>query len=79
MYMTMIIGDLLRKEGIDYRPYVWDIHDCVMLTVPEEQAARTKELLDGEVLRRLNEAMDGPVTFKAEANIVDNWWQDKME
>lgn len=79
LYMTMIIGDLLRRNGIDYRPYVWDIHDCVMLTVPEEQAARTKDLLDGEVLRRLNEVMDGPVTFKAEANIVDNWWMDKAE
>jgi hypothetical protein len=79
MYMTMLIGELLRKEGIDYRPYVWDIHDCVMFTVPEEQAARTKELLDGEVLRRLNEVMDGPVTFKAEANLVNNWWEDKVE
>jgi len=79
MFMTHIVGEVLEKFGIDYRPYIWDIHDCVMLTVPEERAEETKRLMDTEVMRRLNELMAGPVAFRAEANIVDNWWQDKME
>lgn len=79
MYLTMIIGQVLKDAGIDYRPYVWNIHDCVMFTVPTEQAEQTKNLLDGVVLDMLNKVMDGPVTFKAEANIVSSWWEDKAE
>lgn len=79
MWLTKIVAKQLGAARIDYRPYIWDIHDCVMLTVPEEQAARAKEILDGPVLQELNQLMNGPVTFKAECNIVNNFWEDKAE
>lgn len=79
MWLTRLVAEELTSAGISYQPYIWDIHDCVMFTVPEEAAHRTKELLDGVVMRRLNELMNGPVTFKAEANLVNNFWEDKAE
>jgi hypothetical protein len=79
MVMTKILCDTFKEHSIDYRPYVWDIHDCVMFTVPEEQASRAKELADGLVLARFNDAIRGSVTLRADANVVDNWWDDKRE
>lgn len=79
MVMTKVLCDVFKENGIDYRPYVWDIHDCVMFTVPKEQALRAKELADGLIIERFNEAIHGSVTLRADANIVDNWWDDKKE
>jgi DNA polymerase I-like protein with 3'-5' exonuclease and polymerase domains len=76
---NMFVERVFMRERISYAPYVWDIHDCVMLEVPEEQAQRAKELLDGPVLDELNSFLNGSVKFKGEANIVDNWAQDKFE
>jgi DNA polymerase I-like protein with 3'-5' exonuclease and polymerase domains len=69
----------LKERKVNYAPYIWDIHDCVMLEVPEDQAEECKKLLDGEVLERLNYFLDGQVKLKGEANVVDNWAQDKFE
>lgn len=79
MVMTKVLCDVFKENDIDYRPYVWDIHDCVMFTVPKEQALRAKELADGLIIKRFNEAIHGSVTLRADANIVDNWWEDKKE
>jgi DNA polymerase family A len=78
MVMSKILWDTLRENNIDYRPYVVDVHDCVLFTVPEGQALRAKELADGLVLARFNDVIKGSVTLRADANIVDNWWMDKM-
>lgn len=79
MVMTKILADTFKEHSINYKPYIWDVHDCVMFSVPTEQAARAKELADGLVLLRFNEAINGSVTLRADANVVDNFWQDKME
>lgn len=75
--LTMLAAHIFMRERISYAPYIWDIHDCVMIEVPEEQAQHAKELLDGPILEELNSMLSGSVKFKGEANIVDNWWQDK--
>jgi DNA polymerase I-like protein with 3'-5' exonuclease and polymerase domains len=73
------VAETLKERKVNYAPYIWDIHDCVMLEVPEDQAEECKKLLDGEVLERLNYFLDGQVKLKGEANVVDNWAQDKFE
>lgn len=77
--LNVFVERVFMRERISYAPYVWDIHDCVMLEVPEEQAAQAKQLLDGKVLDELNSFLNGSVKFKGDANIVDNWAQDKFE
>ena len=79
MVMTKILADTFKEHNIAYKPYIWDVHDCVMFTVPEEQSARAKELADGLVLARFNDAIKGSVTLRADANVVDNFWEDKKE
>lgn len=79
VFFNMFLERIFTRHNIRYAPYIWDIHDCVMLEVPEEQAQLAKELLDGPVLDELNSFLNGSVKFKGEASIVDNWAQDKFE
>lgn len=74
-----LMTEVLKRHKIQYAPYIWDIHDCVMLEVPEDQAMECKKLLDGEVLEEVNYFLDGKVKLKGDANVVDNWAQDKFE
>jgi DNA polymerase I-like protein with 3'-5' exonuclease and polymerase domains len=74
-----VLTKLLNERAVSYAPYIWDIHDCVILEVPEEQAAECKKLLDVDVLEQVNSVLDGQVILKGSANVVDNWWQDKEE
>ena len=74
-----LMTEVLKRHKIQYAPYIWDIHDCVMLEVPEDQAMECKKLLDGEVLEEVNSLLDGKVKLKGDANVVDNWAQDKFE
>jgi len=77
--LTNVVAEVLLANEIRYAPYIWDIHDCVMLEVPAEQADKCKELLDTTMLEELNSRLDGPVKLKGTANVVDNWWADKQE
>jgi len=74
-----IASQVLAEHNVDYAPYIWDIHDCVMLEVIEDDAPLAKELLDTTMLWRLNKHLDGNVKLKGTANVVENWWQDKEE
>ena len=74
-----VLTKLFNERAVSYAPYIWDIHDCVILEVPEEQAAECKKLLDVDVLEQVNSVLDGQVILKGSANVVDNWWQDKEE
>lgn len=74
-----VLSQTLSEYDLPYAPYIWDVHDCVMLEVPEDKAVDCKKLLDGEVLNRLNYFLNGAVKLKGDANVVDNWAQDKFE
>ena len=74
-----VMVEVLRKREIEYAPYIWDIHDCVMFEVPERQADECKKILDAEVLEEVNFLLDGQVKLKGAANVVNNWWEDKQE
>lgn len=74
-----VMTEVLRRHNISYAPYIWDIHDCVMLEVPEQDADECKKILDAEVLEEVNFLLDGQVKLKGTANVVNNWWEDKQE
>ena len=73
-----ILSDMLRSEGIRYRPYIWDLHDAVMLTVPEDQVETAVRIMDHTAMDRLNQTLNGKVKLKGETNVVDSWAADKF-
>jgi DNA polymerase I-like protein with 3'-5' exonuclease and polymerase domains len=77
LYLSLL-SERLRTHGIHYRPYVWDLHDAVMLTVPEEQVAKTVHIMDHEAMDALNAMLGGKVRLKGDTNVVDNWAADKF-
>jgi DNA polymerase I-like protein with 3'-5' exonuclease and polymerase domains len=77
LYLSLL-SERLRTHGIHYRPYVWDLHDAVMLTVPEEQVAKTVHIMDHEAMDALNTMLGGKVRLKGDTNVVDNWAADKF-
>ena len=77
LYLS-ILSDCLRTNGIDYKPYIWDLHDAVMLTVPEDQVEDAVHIMDHIAMNLLNEKLGGKVKLKGETNVVDNWAADKF-
>ena len=77
LYLS-ILSDCLRTNGIAYKPYIWDLHDAVMLTVPEEQVEEAVRIMDHTAMSLLNEQLGGKVKLKGETNVVDSWAADKF-
>ena len=77
LYLS-ILSDCLRSEQIAYRPYIWDLHDAVMLTVPEDQVEEAVRIMDHTAMYLLNKKLGGKVKLKGETNVVDNWATDKF-
>jgi len=77
LYLS-ILSDCLRSASIDYKPYIWDLHDAVMLTVPDEQVEETVRIMDHTAMNLLNEKLGGKVKLKGETNVVSNWAADKF-
>jgi DNA polymerase I-like protein with 3'-5' exonuclease and polymerase domains len=77
LYLS-ILSDMLNSAGITYKPYIWDLHDAVMLTVPEEQVEAAVRIMDHDAMDLLNKKLGGKVKLKGETNVVDNWAADKF-
>lgn len=77
LYLS-ILSDCLRVNSIAYKPYIWDLHDAVMLTVPEDQVEDAVHIMDHLAMNLLNEKLGGKVKLKGETNVVDNWAADKF-
>lgn len=78
LYLS-ILSDCLRSKQIDYKPYIWDLHDAVMLTVPDEQVEDTVRIMDHTAMDLLNQQLNGKVKLKGETNVVNHWAADKFE
>lgn len=77
LYLS-ILSDCLRTNGIAYKPYIWDLHDAVMLTVPEGQVEEAVHIMDDTAMSLLNKQLGGKVKLKGETNVVDSWAADKF-
>lgn len=77
LYLS-ILSDCLRTNGIAYKPYIWDLHDAVMLTVPEGQVGEAVHIMDDTAMSLLNKQLGGKVKLKGETNVVDSWAADKF-
>lgn len=77
LYLDLLSGMLVQR-GVDYRPYIWDLHDAVMLTVPEWQVETAVRVMDHEAMDELNRILNGKVKLKGETNVVDSWAADKF-
>lgn len=77
LYLS-ILSDCLRTNGIAYKPYIWDLHDAVMLTVPEGQVEEAVRIMDDTAMSLLNKQLGGKVKLKGETNVVDSWAADKF-
>lgn len=76
LYLS-ILSEKLRDAAINYKPYIWDLHDAVMLTVPEEEVEQTVHILDVVAMDELNGKLGGTIRLKGETNVVNNWAEDK--
>lgn len=76
LYVSLL-SEKLRDARINYKPYIWDLHDAVMLTVPEEEVERTVHILDVVAMQELNDKLGGTIQLKGETNVVNNWAEDK--
>lgn len=79
LYLLTLTAKRLTEAGIHWKPYIVDVHDAFMITVPEEQAQQAKVLIDNDILKEFNDYINGPVKLSGETNIVNNWWEDKKE
>lgn len=77
LYLSLL-SSMLRDAGVLYKPYVWDLHDAVMLTVPEEQVERAVHIMDHKAMDELNRMLNGKVKLKGETNVVESWAADKF-
>jgi DNA polymerase I-like protein with 3'-5' exonuclease and polymerase domains len=77
LYLSLL-STMLRDAGVEYKPYVWDLHDAVMLTVPEGQVEQAVHIMDHKAMDELNGMLNGKVRLKGETNVVDNWAADKF-
>lgn len=76
LYVSLL-SEKLQDARINYKPYIWDLHDAVMLTVPEEEVERTVHILDVVAMQELNDKLGGTILLKGETNVVNNWAEDK--
>lgn len=79
MLFCKVTAEELQRAGIRYVPYVWDLHDCCSVEVPDEQVAEAKRIIDDVVPARVAEILGGTVRLKWDANPVSKWSEDKTE
>jgi DNA polymerase I-like protein with 3'-5' exonuclease and polymerase domains len=72
-----ILSDKLRSQSVPYKPYIWDLHDAVMLTVPESDVEEAVHILDVVAMDELNARLGGTIRLKGVTNVVNNWAEDK--
>ena len=72
-----ILSDKLNTHSVPYKPYIWDLHDAVMLTVPESHVEEAVHILDVVAMDELNARLGGTIKLKGVTNVVNNWAEDK--
>lgn len=72
-----IVIDQLDVANIDWKPWILDWHDELMIEVREDQAEMAARIIDGICLDLLNEKLGGKIKLKGGAEIVDNLAQIK--
>lgn len=76
LYLSLLSGKL-NTHSISYKPYIWDLHDAVMLTVPEDEVEEAVHILDVVAMDELNARLGGTIRLKGVTNVVNNWAEDK--
>jgi DNA polymerase I-like protein with 3'-5' exonuclease and polymerase domains len=76
LYLS-ILSDKFNTHSIPYKPYIWDLHDAVMLIVRDENVEAAVEILDVIAMDELNARLGGTIRLKGVTNVVNNWAEDK--
>ena len=76
LYLSLL-SDKLNTHSVPYKPYIWDLHDAVMLTVPEDCVEEAVHILDVVAMDELNARLGGTIRLKGVTNVVNNWAEDK--
>jgi hypothetical protein len=76
LYLS-ILSDKFNTHDIPYKPYIWDLHDAVMLIVRDENVEAAVEILDVIAMHELNARLGGTIRLKGVTNVVNNWAEDK--
>ena len=76
LYLSLL-SDKLNTHSVPYKPYIWDLHDAVMLTVPESHVEEAVHILDVVAMDELNARLGGTIKLKGVTNVVNNWAEDK--
>ncbi len=74
IYLTR---EILAQEGVEFEWVVVDWHDQLIIEVASEDAERTKEIMEVQVLGELNRRLQGLIPIRGDAQIGDNLWEVK--
>ena len=70
---------LLNARGIEWYPWIVDLHDAIYLEVREDQAAAALDILEHGAYDALNEELGWVIKLKGAGKICDSWADDKRE
>lgn len=71
--LVLITADLLDEAGLDWHPWVMDLHDASYIEVREDQAEIAKDLMQNKAYAILNEWLGGLIPLRGEAKVLNNW------
>ena len=76
IYIT-IVAKALDEAGIEWYPWLIDMHDEMIVEVKEEDAAKTADLMQNKCLKELNKVLGGLIPLQGDSVIADSWGEIK--
>jgi hypothetical protein len=73
----IIVATELSEAGIEWYPWLIDMHDEMIVEVKEEDAVIAADLMQNKCLKELNKILKGVIPLQGEAVIADSWGEIK--
>lgn len=76
--LMLTVGEL-DAAGLDWHPWIADLHDCEIYEVRDKDVAAAIPIIEKLAYDKLNAWLGGAIPLKGEAKVCDTWSHDKIE
>ena len=74
-----IVAELLDKAGIEWHPWIVDLHDAMAIEVPIAQQEKAKQIMNTIAYAELHRMVGGKIALRGDSVVCSNWSESKCE